>query len=194
MVMLIILNILLILTLIFLLLYLFRNKKDNDENICVDNKCEVKSDEYKQNNLSNNFGEYYYLGKREEHKTLSFWPKIQSYLYWFSCGYGERPIYSIYSSLFIILIFTFLYLIVGIEIKDQLVQYSNFQTIRFLSLEKFARDLLESFSLSVSAFTGVGGESSVPAFASYILADLEMLIGVIMMGIGIGTLTRKIIR
>ena len=152
------------------------------------------ADEYKQNNLSNNFGEYYYLGKREEHKTLSFWPKIQSYLYWFSCGYGERPIYSIYSSLFIILIFTFLYLIVGIEIKDQLVQYSNFQTIRFLSLEKFARDLLESFSLSVSAFTGVGGESSVPAFASYILADLEMLIGVIMMGIGIGTLTRKIIR
>ena len=96
--------------------------------------------------------------------------------------------------MFIILIFTFLYLIVGIEIKDQLVQYSNFQTIRFLSLEKFARDLLESFSLSVSAFTGVGGESSVPAFASYILADLEMLIGVIMMGIGIGTLTRKIIR
>ena len=53
MVMLIILNILLILTLIFLLLYLFRNKKDNDENICVDNKCEVKSDEYKQNNNLN---------------------------------------------------------------------------------------------------------------------------------------------
>ena len=53
MVMLIILNILLILTLIFLLLYLFRNKKDNDKNICVDNKCEVESDEYKQNNNLN---------------------------------------------------------------------------------------------------------------------------------------------
>ena len=51
--MLIILNILLILTLIFLLLYLFRNKKDNDKNICVDNKCEVESDEYKQNNNLN---------------------------------------------------------------------------------------------------------------------------------------------
>ena len=53
MVILIILNILLIFALIFLVLYLFRNKKDNDENICVDNKCEVKSDEYKQNNNLN---------------------------------------------------------------------------------------------------------------------------------------------
>ena len=53
MVMLIILNILLIFALIFLVLYLFRNKKDNDENICVDNKCEVESDEYKQNNNLN---------------------------------------------------------------------------------------------------------------------------------------------
>ena len=53
MVMLIILNILLIFALIFLVLYLFRNKKDNDENICVYNKCEVESDEYKQNNNLN---------------------------------------------------------------------------------------------------------------------------------------------
>ena len=53
MVMLIILNILLIFALIFLVLYLFRNKKDNDENICVHNKCEVESDEYKQNNNLN---------------------------------------------------------------------------------------------------------------------------------------------
>ena len=53
MVMLIILNILLIFALIFLVLYLFRNKKDNDENMWVNNKCEVESDEYKQNNNLN---------------------------------------------------------------------------------------------------------------------------------------------
>lgn len=51
---LIILNIILILTLIFLVLYLFRNKKDNDENVCVgNNKCEVESGEHKQNNNLN---------------------------------------------------------------------------------------------------------------------------------------------
>lgn len=53
MVVLIILNILLILTLIFLVLYFFRNKKDNDENVCVGNRCEVESGEHKQNNNLN---------------------------------------------------------------------------------------------------------------------------------------------
>ena len=54
MILLICLNILLILTLIFLVLYLFRNKKDNGENVCVDNnKCYVESGEHKQNNNLN---------------------------------------------------------------------------------------------------------------------------------------------
>ncbi len=150
--------------------------------------------QYKQNNLDSNFGEYYFLGKRVEHKTLDFWPKIKSYLYWFSCGYGERPIYSIYFSLCIIIIFTFLFLIVGINIDGNIIQYSNLKTIEFFSFEKFYRDFIEAFSLSVGLFAAVGDEACKPIFASEIIADIEMLIGIITMGVGVGTLTRKIVR
>lgn len=173
---------------------LLERKKDRDEYEGIYTVYQNIADKYKQNNLNSNFGEYYYLAKREEHKTLNFWAKIESYLYWFSCGYGERPIYSIYSSLFIIILFAFLYLIFGIEVKEQLIQYGNIEVIKFLSLERFYRDFMESLFLSVSLFTGVGGESAVAMFSSYIIADIEMLIGIIMTGIGIGTLTRKIIR
>lgn len=173
---------------------LIERKKDRDEYEGIYTVYQNIADKYKQNNLNSNFGEYYYLAKKEEHKTLGFLPKLESYLYWFSCGYGERPIYSIYTSLFIIFLFAFLYLIFGIEIHEQLVQYSNLQTLEFLSIDKLYRDFKEAFFLSVSLFTGVGGENSIAALSSYFWADIEMLIGVIMTGIGTGTLIRKIIR
>ena len=51
----IILNIILIIALIFLVLYLFNNKKDSTKSICVnDDKCEcIESSEHKKNNNIN---------------------------------------------------------------------------------------------------------------------------------------------
>lgn len=152
------------------------------------------ADQYQKNNLKSNFGEYYYLGKKEENKTLDFLPKIKSYLYWFSCGYGERPIFSIYFSLSIIFLFTILFLIVGIKVDENIINYSTFLNMQSLSFQNFFKHFIEAFSLSTGLFTGVGNEACEPVFASSILADMEMSIGVITMGIGIGTLTRKIIR
>ena len=150
--------------------------------------------QYEQNNLKSNFGEYYFLGKKAEHKTLDFLPKIKSYLYWFSCGYGERPLYSIYFSFFIIFLFTALFLLVGIDIEGDVIQYSNLKMIEGLSFGEFLKHLLRAFSLSTSLFSGVGDELCEPTIQSVILADIEMIFGVIVMGLGIGTLTRKIVR
>lgn len=169
-------------------------KKDRDEYEGVYMIYQNISFQYKQNTLDSNFGEYYFLGKRAEHKTLDFLPKIKSYLYWFSCGYGERPIYSIYFSLAIIFLCTFLFLIIGVKIDGHVVQYCNLKTIEFFSFEKFFRDFMEAFSLSVGLFTGVGNEACSPILSSDIIADLEMMVGVIVMGVGLGTLTKKIIR
>ena len=43
-------------------------------------------------------------------------------------------------------------------------------------------------------FGGVGSINGRPSEISYIVSNFEMIIGIIMMGLGIGTLTRKIIR
>jgi uncharacterized membrane protein len=49
----IILNIILIITLAFLVLYIFKKNKNSTENVCVNNKCSVESDEDNQNNNLN---------------------------------------------------------------------------------------------------------------------------------------------
>ncbi|KKY00534.1 hypothetical protein VN21_13700 [Paraclostridium benzoelyticum] len=151
------------------------------------------ADKFKENSLNNNFGEYYYLGKSTQRKTLKTIPKIGSYLYWITCGYGERPEFAVYSSLVIIVIFAILYLFLGVEIDDKTIIY-NMSTIKNLSISKVLKDLNETLSLSIGSFGGVGTINCKPTEISYILTNLEVLIGVVMMGLGIGTLTRKVVR
>jgi uncharacterized membrane protein len=53
MIVMIILNIILIIALTILVLYIFKNNKNSTENVCVNNKCSVESDEDNQNNNLN---------------------------------------------------------------------------------------------------------------------------------------------
>lgn len=81
--------------------------KDKQEYEGIYTVYENIADKYNDNNLTNNFGEYYYLAKCIERKSLSLLPKLGSYIYWFICGYGERPFFCIFSAFSIMLIFTF---------------------------------------------------------------------------------------
>lgn len=153
---------------------------------------ETLADKFKQNNLNNNFGEYYYLCNNMKRKTLKPIPKIGSFFNYFSCGYGERPLYAVYCSLFIILIFSILYLFSGIDINGELVKYGVFNGN--LNLFKFVGDFNESLNLSVGMFAGVGFCTAQPIPITYMVCNVEMLIGVVMMGVGIGTLTKKLVR
>ena len=49
----IILNIILIIALTILVLYIFKNNKNSTENVCVNDKCSVESNEDNQNNNLN---------------------------------------------------------------------------------------------------------------------------------------------
>lgn len=154
---------------------------------------ETIGNKFKENNLKNNFGEYYYLCKIMQRKTLKPLPKISSYIYWASSGYGERILYPVISSLAIILFFAIMYLIVGIDIDGEIVRY-GFNVGVPQSFMGWINDFNESLNLSIGMFAGVGVNNSVPIQAAYMLSNVEMLLGVIMMGVGIGTITRKLIR
>lgn len=151
------------------------------------------ANKFNDNNLTSNFGEYYYLGKCSERKSLKILPKLGSYLYWLTCGYGERPFFCILSSLVIIIIFSFLYLLTGIDIDGKTVIYT-LNHISTLNMGDFMKDFNEAFNLSVGMFAGVGIDNGKPTEIGYMVANLEMLIGIVFMGIGIGALTRKAIR
>ena len=167
--------------------------KDKQEYEGIYEVYENIADKFKDNTLNNNFGEYYYLGKSIERKSLNLLPKLGSYLYWISCGYGERPFFCVLSSLFIMFIFTFLYLLTGIETDGKIIIYT-LNNISTWNITEFIKDFNEALNLSVGMFAGVGIDNGKPTEIGYMVANLEMLIGIVLMGIGIGTLTRKTIR
>lgn len=154
---------------------------------------ETIANKFKENTLNNNFGEYYYQGKCMQRKSLEILPKLESYLYWLTCGYGERVEYAVFSSLAIILIFAVIYLFTGIAIKEEPLRYTM-TIMSQLSVMEVLRHLNEVVNLSVGMFCGVGFNNAQPTELSYMVSNIEMIIGFIMMGVLIGTLTRKLIR
>ncbi|MGG7177596.1 pentapeptide repeat-containing protein [Clostridium paraputrificum] len=155
---------------------------------------ETFANKFNENNLKNNFGEYYYQCKVAQRKTLKPIPKICSYIYWIASGYGERIIHPVLASIGIIFIFGALYLLFGMEIEGDKI-------IRLIDgigspngFSEMGKIYNEALILSVGMFAGVGTVNSMPIDCSYMLSNIEMLLGVVMMGIGIGTIVRKLVR
>lgn len=151
------------------------------------------ANKFKENNLKNNFGEYYYLCRCVQRKVLKPLPKIGSYIDWISSGYGESVIAPFITSLGIILLFAVLYLITGIEVDGEIIKVS-IGTITSIDIKTLISYFNESLNLSIGFFASMGIIKAAPVSEMYILSDIEVLVGVIMMGIGIGTLTRKFVR
>lgn len=167
-------------------------KRNRDEYEGIYTVYENIADKFNDNNLKNNFGEYYFLCRKVQRKTLKPMPKIASTLGLVSCGYGERPMYAVYFSLFVIALFSILYLIFGMKVNEEIITYDNIN--KFHNLRKMLTDYNESLNLSVGMFAGVGLNEAQPSPRSYMLSNIEMLIGVLMMGVGIGALVKKIVR
>lgn len=167
-------------------------KRNRDEYEGIYTVYENIANKFNDNNLKNNFGEYYFLCRKVQRKTLKPMPKIASTLSLLSCGYGERPMYAVYFSLFIIILFSILYLIFGMKVNEEIITYDSFN--KFHSIRQMLTDYNESLNLSVGMFAGVGLNEAQPSPRSYMLSNIEMLIGILMMGIGVGALVKKIVR
>lgn len=149
------------------------------------------ADKFKENSLNNNFGEYYYICKSIQRKSLKLPSKISSYIYWITCGYGERPWNAVISSLIIIFVFALIYLFIGVEINGEVINYDIASLNNF---NQIIKDFNEALSLSIGCFAGLGTINCEPIPIAYNLVNIEILIGITMQGIGIGTLTRKVVR
>ena len=167
-----------------------KNTRDEYEGIYM--VYETWANKFEENKLKNNFGEYYFLCKKTQFKTLKPIPKFLSFLNWVSCGYGERPLYALYTSLFIMLIFTIIYLMVGMDIEGEIIRYgiytNNFEFIKFI------KDCNEALNLSVGMFAGIGIDRARPTPSAYMFSNIEMIVGVVMMAVGSGALTKKLVR
>ncbi len=148
---------------------------------------------FESNTLLNNSGEYYYLAKCMERKSLNGFGKIKSYILWLLCGYGERPTYALITSLEILLFFTILYMFTGLDVNGNIVKYDIF-FISNLPINNLASDFFYSLYFSIVTFTTVGYGDITPIGASIMLSGFEMILGVTMVGVWTATLARKITR
>ena len=167
--------------------------KTRDEYEGIYMTYETIADKFEENSLKNNFGEYFYLCKCAQRKTLKIIPKIESSIYWITCGYGERPLYTVITSIVLIVIFALIYLVVGVKIDEQTVIY-NWSRISNFKFREFMTHFNEALSLSFGTFGGVGDINCDPLPQSYIISNIEIIFGVTMTGIGTGALVRKIVR
>jgi uncharacterized protein YjbI with pentapeptide repeats len=152
------------------------------------------ANKFNDNNLKNNFGEYYYLCKNMQRKSLKkVLPKISSYIYWITCGYGERVLFPLITSFVLILIFAVMYMILGYSSEKVIISYWWGIGLP-KSFNEFLSHVNQCINISIEVFTGLGSDNETPIPSSFIVANAEMIIGVVMAGVGIGTLTRKLVR
>lgn len=167
-----------------------------DSNYKANNVYKIYKDiaiKFEANRLPNKSGEYFYLYKKSEYKTLKGFEKVKSYLYWMLCGYGEKPTYALITSIEIVLIFTILYMFTGLSIGMDIIDY-DLLILKNLPTDGLILDFLRSLYFSVVTFTTVGYGDITPIGLSVFLSGIEMFLGVTMVGIWTATLARKITR
>ena len=169
------------------------DKKDKEEYTNLSKIYKDIASKFESNRILGISGEYHYLYKCSQEKTLKSFSKLKSQIIWSICGYGEKPIYSLITSFEIILVFAIIYLFTGINVGDRQI---NYDLSIFFMLDKkiIIVDFLESLYFSLVTFTTVGYGDIIPTGISIVLSSIEMILGVTMVGIWTATLARKITR
>lgn len=144
--------------------------------------------------LTDMYGEYYYLAKKCEQKTLSGIAGVSSLFSDALCGYGERPSHTFFFILGNILLFGLLYLFTGFAIDDTVINASVVGSVYSNVKELFCL-FCHSVFFSVTTFSTVGYGNYVPVgVISSTLAAIQMLMGVSLTAMWTGCIFRKISR
>ncbi|WP_040328211.1 ion channel [Clostridium ihumii] len=168
-------------------------KVDDDFYINICNTYLAFANQYLKNDLQDKYGFCFYESKKALHRTLKGYSKLKSTLSYYICGYGEKPFRTFTVSLFIVLFCAFIYIFAGIETSSGMIKYSlNMNSILNLM---FIKDFFYCFNFSLVTFATVGYGNVIPiGVISNIVSDLEITLGVLMVGIWTSTIVRKMTR
>lgn len=150
----------------------------------------IFSELFENNKLLDMQGEYFYLNKTTELHILRGFDRFKSILGLITCGYGERPSFSLITSLFLILICGTLYMLFGVNYNNEILVFHPSAKELAPPLGK----LVLWYHFSLVTFSTVGYGNVTPIGGSLLVSAVEMVSGVIMVGIWVSTLVRKMVR
>ncbi|WP_346936213.1 ion channel [Clostridium sp.] len=175
------------------------NKKEYCNCICKANYLNISfsymdfGGQYLRNNVSGRYGRCFYQSKLAFHRTLKGRKKFYSYVANIVCGYGEKPYRSFMLSLIIILIFALLYMITGISCASGIIGFRGL--IDNFSVGMLLKNVIYCIHFSLVTFSTVGYGDLLPYnMSGIILTSIEIIMGIIMIGIWTSTLVRKMTR
>jgi uncharacterized protein YjbI with pentapeptide repeats len=134
--------------------------------------------------------EYFYLFKKIERHRLKGVRKLISLISYLICGYGERPFFSLIAAVAVVLICGTLFMVFGVSVNNETLFFHP-------SMGKWlppSENLVYWYHFSLVTFTTVGYGNVVPVGGSIFVSGAEMVLGVILTGIWISTLVRKMTR
>lgn len=180
--------------------------------------------EYKHTTMTKKAYEFYYVYKYLEGK-LSFqqvnvenlksnacmWFKnlfdaIKNKVFYITCGYGERPLRTLGIGFIVLVLFSFMYLFLGIKGNDGPIVYmgliDNFDNIfpdgyslNSVSLKEFWADFQVAFYFSVISFATIGYGDFMPLTpGSRMLVCFQSLLSIILIALFTGIIVRKAFR
>ncbi len=142
---------------------------------------------YQQRNSLTHSGDYnYYRRKSEMFGRSSIRLKFSSFIAWITCGFGERPMYSITNSIIIIIIFAAIYTQTGIIVSDQVLVADGLNNAYGI--------IIDTLLFSFTTFVSLGYGYMSPIGASKVVSIVEMVLGVLLIGLWIASLTKKMLK
>ncbi len=148
------------------------------------------SELFEMNKLMDLNGEYFFLYKKTEAINLKGISKFKAFMGLITCGYGERPSYSLLTALFLVLFYGTLYMFFGVNINNEVITFRPSLQSLFPPLE----NLVVWYHFSLVTFSTTGYGNVVPVGGSLLVSAIEMISGVVMVGIWVSTLVRKMVR
>ena len=107
----------------------------------------------------------------------------------FSCGYGERPLRIVILSAIVILLFTCIFFITGLNASGEIIQIS-FNA----SMKENIFELLNTLYFSVVTFTTLGYGDILPIGISKLFAGIEALLGGFILALFVVVFVKKMTR
>jgi hypothetical protein len=126
---------------------------------------------------------------RRKQMPLFSLKRLISKLVEFSCGYGERPLRIVILSTMVILLFTCIFFISGLDYSGEILQVSV-----NASMKENIAELLNSLYFSVVTFTTLGYGDILPIGISKVFAGIEALLGGFILALFVVVFVKKMTR